>query len=171
MNIREWERSSLTPETARALRMLVEEFNSEYCSVLDAGEIEKWPEFFTDDALYRLTARENVDAGLPVGLVYAEGKGMLIDRAVSISRTQTFAPRYNLHVCGNVRVLQQLENGDIIARTNFILLQTLVDGPTSLHLAGCYHDRFIRHGEGLLIKERQAIYDTTVIANDVVFPV
>jgi anthranilate 1,2-dioxygenase small subunit len=171
MNIRGWERSTLSPETARDLRMLVEEFNTEYCAVLDAGEVEKWPEFFTDDALYRLTARENADAGLPVGLVYAEGKGMLIDRAVSISRTQTFAPRYNLHVCGNVRVLHQHENGDIIARTNFILLQTRVDGPTSLHLAGCYHDRFVRRGEGLLIKERQAIYDTTVIANDVVFPV
>lgn len=171
MKLTGYEAAAVEQVSARNLRFAVEEFNAEYCAVLDAGEVEKWPEFFTEDAIYRLTAKENADAGLPVGLVYAEGKKMLHDRAVAIARTQMFAPRYNLHVVGNVRVLQQLSATEFTAQSNFILLQTLVDGPTTLHLAGRYFDRFVMTGGRLLLKERQAIYDTTMLATDVVYPV
>jgi anthranilate 1,2-dioxygenase small subunit len=171
MTLTGYEAAAVEQISARNLRFAVEEFNAEYCAVLDSGEVEKWPGFFTEDAIYRLTAKENADAGLLVGLVYAEGKNMLHDRAVSIARTQMFAPRYNLHVVGNVRVLQQLSATEFTAQSNFILLQTLVDGPTTLHLAGRYFDRFVTTDNGLLLKERQAVYDTTMIATDVVYPV
>lgn len=171
MKLTGYETAGMECAVVRDLRFAVEEFNTEYCAVLDAGEVEKWPEFFTEDAVYRVTARENADAGLPVGLIYAEGKGMLHDRAVSIARTQMFAPRYNLHVVGNVRILRQEACGEFAAQSNFMLLQTLVDGPTTLHLAGRYYDRFVPAEKGLLLKERQAVYDTTMIATDLVYPV
>jgi 3-phenylpropionate/cinnamic acid dioxygenase small subunit len=165
------ETTAVERTAARNLRFAVEEFNAEYCAVLDSGKVEKWPEFFTEDAIYRITAKENADAGLLVGLVYAEGKKMLYDRAVAIAHTQMFAPRYNLHVVGNVRVMQQLEAGEFTAQSNFILLQTLVDGPTTLHLAGRYYDHFVTTENGLLLMERQAVYDTTMLATDLVYPV
>jgi anthranilate 1,2-dioxygenase small subunit len=171
MKLTGFERALIDPATARELRFAVEEFNAEYCAVLDSGEVEQWPEFFTHDAIYRITARENADAGMLVGLVYAEGRGMLQDRAVSIARTQMFAPRYNLHITGNVRVLAQKEDGEFSAQSTFMLLQTLVDGVTTLHLAGRYFDRFLRQGNKLLLRERQAVYDTTMIATDLVYPV
>jgi hypothetical protein len=37
-------------------------------------------------------------------------------------------------------------------------------------MAGTYYDRFVRVGGRLLLAERQAIYDTTIIANDLVYP-
>jgi anthranilate 1,2-dioxygenase small subunit len=156
---------------AREMRFEIEEFNADYCAVLDAGEVELWPEFFTEDALYRVTAKENADAGMLLGLVYAEGKKMLRDRATAIARTQMFAPRYNLHVVGNTRVLNITNDRDILAQTNFILLQTLVEGPTTLHLAGKYYDRFEKRNGKILLQERQVIYDTSIIANDLVYPV
>jgi 3-phenylpropionate/cinnamic acid dioxygenase small subunit len=171
MKLTGYEAAAVEQISARDLRFAVEEFHAEYCAVLDSGEVEKWPEFFTEDAIYRLTAKENADSGFPVGLVYAEGKGMMHDRAAAIARTQMFAPRYNLHVVGNVRVLQQMSATEFTAQSNFILLQTLVDGPTTLHLAGRYFDRFVITEKGLLLKERQAIYDTTMLATDVVYPV
>src|SRR5262249_52943975 len=70
---------------ARAARLDVEEFHAAYCAVLDACRIEEWPRFFTEDAVYRITGRENADAGLPVGLVYCEGLGMIRDRAFAIA--------------------------------------------------------------------------------------
>ena len=149
----------------------IEEFNSEYCAVLDANLVEEWPLFFTDDCLYRITSRENAELDLPVGLVYAEGKAMLIDRAVAIAKTQMFAPRYMLHLISNTRVLDVLPDGQIIAEANFLLLQTLVEGATSIHMAGKLYDRFVRESEHLLLKERQVIYDTTLIANDLVYPI
>jgi len=162
--------SRLDPRRAAELRPEVEHFNIEYCAVLDSGQVEDWPRFFTEDCIYRITARENAQLGLPVGLVYAEGRMMLQDRAVAIARTQMFAPRTMVHILGPARVLAE-EGTDILAQCNFILLQTLVEGPTTLHLAGTYYDRLRRTAEGLLLQERQVIYESSIIANDLVYPV
>lgn len=165
-----FEHRAVEAAAVRELRAEIEEFHYEYCAVLDAADVERWPEFFTEDAVYRITARENADAGLPVGLVYAEGRAMLRDRAFAIARTQMFAPRYMLHLVSNVRVVSATES-EIRAVSNYILLQTLVDGPTTLHQAGRYYDRFRRVDGRLLLAERQCVYDTTIIANDLVYPV
>lgn len=162
---------TLDAARAQTLRLEIESFNSEYCAVLDAGMVESWPVFFTEDCIYRITARENAELGLPVGLVYAEGRGMMHDRAAAIAKTQMFAPRYTLHLVTNTRVTDESAAGEIRAQANFLLLQTLVEGPTTIHMAGTYHDRFTRTGGSLLLKERQVIYDTTIIANDLVYPV
>jgi anthranilate 1,2-dioxygenase small subunit len=154
----------------RELRMEIEEFHADYCWTLDCGDVERWPEYFTDDAVYRITARENADAGLPVGLVYADSKAMFRDRAFAIKHTQMYAPRTLQHLVTNVRVLQV--KGDAIkAQSNYLLLQTLVDGPTTIQQSGRYYDTFVRKGAKLLLKERQCIYDTVLIANDLVLPV
>ena len=42
---------------AIALRLEIEEFHADYCAALDAGQVESWPDFFTEDGLYRVTAR------------------------------------------------------------------------------------------------------------------
>lgn len=163
--------SKLSKDRAHALKVEIDLFNSEYCSALDHNEVEQWPEFFTEDAIYRITSRENVDLNMVVGLVYAEGKPMLHDRAVAISRTQMYAPRYLQHLVTNIRPIEEKDNL-ILAQANFILLQTLVEGPSTLHLTGSYYDIFERQADdSLLLKERQVIFDTSVLANDLVLPV
>ncbi|MDI7066811.1 aromatic-ring-hydroxylating dioxygenase subunit beta, partial [Klebsiella pneumoniae] len=116
---------------------------AEYCAVLDGGDVERWPDFFTENCLYRVTEYENAALGFPVGLVYAEGRDMLRDRAVAISRTQMFAPRQMLHFVTNVRILDATDE-EIIAQSNYMLMQTLVEGATCLHQAGRLFDRFAR---------------------------
>lgn len=161
--------ASVSPDRAAALREEITAFNIEYCAVLDRGNLEDWPSFFTEDGFYRITARENADQGLPVGLVYCEGRAMMQDRAVAISRTQMFAPRYTLHMLGPTRVESE-DAGVVVAQTPFLLVQTLVEGPSTLHLAGCYHDRFVRREGRLKLAERQVIHDTNILANDLVYP-
>ena len=161
-------------KTVRDLRLEIEEFHTEYCTMLDRGDLDHWVDFFAEDALYRITSRENADAGLRVGLVYAEGRGMIRDRAFAILHTQMFAPRYMQHFTSNVRVISVEGSGDgalIKAQSNYLLLQTLVDGPTTIHQSGRYYDTFVRQGGKLLIRERQCVYDTVLIANDLVYPV
>jgi 3-phenylpropionate/cinnamic acid dioxygenase small subunit len=155
----------------RELRLEIEEFNSAYAAVLDAGKIEEWPRFFADDAVYRITGRENADAGLAVGLVYCEGIGMLRDRALAIAKTTMFAPRYLLHQVSNVRVLGSSASGEITATGNYALFETLVDEKTILQQVGRYHDRFVRGASGLLLKERICVYDSLIIDTALVFPV
>jgi len=158
------------PRATRELRMEIEEFHHDYCWTLDCGDIERWPEYFTDDAVYRITARENADAGLPVGLVYADSRAMIRDRAFAIKHTQMYAPRTLQHFVSNVRVLEVKESG-IKAQSNYLLLQTLVEGPTTIQQAGRYYDTFVRADGRLLLRDRQCIYDTVLIANDLVLPV
>lgn len=163
--------STLSAADSRDLRLELEAFNAEYCAALDNNDVEKWPDFFCEDALYRVTARENAERNLPVGLVYAEGRDMMMDRATAIAHTQMFAPRYTQHMVSNLRIVNVLADGRIEAEANFLLLQTLVEGPSTLHLAGRYYDTFVREGDRLLLKERQVVYDTAILANDLVYPV
>jgi anthranilate 1,2-dioxygenase small subunit len=160
-----------TAASLRELRFEIEEFNAEYAAVLDAGRVSDWPPFFTEDAIYRVTARENADADLPVGLVYCEGMGMLRDRALAISRTTMFAPRYLLHQVTNTRVLAVEAGGEIAAQANYALFETLVDEKTTLHQVGRYHDRFVRQDGRLKLRARHCIYDSLIIDTALIYPV
>jgi 3-phenylpropionate/cinnamic acid dioxygenase small subunit len=161
----------VTQAAFRALRPEIEEFHAEYCYILDNGRIEEWPRFFAEDAIYRITARENVEADLPVGLVYCEGLAMIRDRAFAIAGTAMFAPRYLQHMVSNLRITAEAPDGTISAETSYLLLQTLVDEDTRVHQAGRYFDRFARKGGRLLLKERHCVYDTLRIDNSLVYPV
>jgi 3-phenylpropionate/cinnamic acid dioxygenase small subunit len=159
------------PASLRELRLEIEEFNAEYAATLDAGRVQDWPQFFTEDAIYRITGRENADAGLPVGLVYCEGIGMLRDRALAIARTTMFAPRYLLHQVTNTRVLAVEPVGEISAQANYALFETLVDEKTTLQQVGRYHDRFVRADGRLKLKARHCVYDSLIIDTALIYPV
>lgn len=165
-----FEETPVARDEARAARLDIEEFHTAYGAVLDAGRIEDWPHFFTEDAVYRITGHENAAANLPVGLVYCEGMGMLRDRAYAIAKTSMFAPRYLLHFVANTRILG-IAGGIVAAQSNYLVLQTLVDEKTTIHQAGRYFDRFARSGDRLLLKERHCVYDTLLIDNSLVMPV
>jgi 3-phenylpropionate/cinnamic acid dioxygenase small subunit len=155
---------------ARELRAEIEMFHTEYCAALDEGRIADWPAFFTEDAVYRITARENADAKLPVGLVYCEGMGMLRDRAFAIAKTAMFAPRHLLHLVGNIRVLSAA--ADVVtAQSNYMVLQTLVEERTTIHQAGRYFDRFRRGDGALRLLERHCVYESPIIDNALILPV
>ena len=62
-------RSTISPRRAAELRAEVDSFHVEYCAALDANDIERWPEFFSKDATYRITSRQNALLDMPVGSV------------------------------------------------------------------------------------------------------
>jgi 3-phenylpropionate/cinnamic acid dioxygenase small subunit len=107
---------------------------------------------------------------MPVGLVYCEGLDMITDRALAVAHSQMFAPRHMLHVLGTTRVLDETDH-TISSQTPFILMQTLVEGPSTVHLAGVYHDRFVREGERLLITSREVVHDTEILDTALAYPV
>ncbi len=65
MNYAVYRESTLGTARAIELRLEIENFHAEYCAVLDAGLVEQWPRFFTEDALYRITARETPNSTCP----------------------------------------------------------------------------------------------------------
>jgi anthranilate 1,2-dioxygenase small subunit len=168
----ELERTEL--RQARELRSEIEDFHNAYIDIVDGGDLERWIDFFADDCLYEVIARENTEQGLPVGLVYCEGRSMIRDRAYAVKHTQMFAPRYVQHFVSNVMVRSiraTTQGEEIRATSNYMLLQTLVESPTTIHQSGRYYDLFVRREGRLLLKARHCVYDTTLIANDLVYPV
>ena len=156
----------------REFRFEIEEFNAEYARVLDDLDLMRWAEdFFTEDAFYRVTGRENFDADLPVGLIYCEGKAMIKDRAFAVLETTTFAPRYLLHVISNARVTQVDADETVHSESTYMVLETQVEDKTQIFQAGRYVDTFVREAGRLLLKKRDCIYDSLIIPNSMIFPV
>ncbi|MEX2453817.1 MAG: aromatic-ring-hydroxylating dioxygenase subunit beta [Rhodospirillaceae bacterium] len=159
-----------SPNALREARFEIEEFNYAYAETLDRFDVDGWVEYFTDDALYYVIARDNAEAGLPLGLIYCEGKGMMKDRAYALLNTEMYAPRY-LHLSiANTRALS-IEGPLIRASANYTLIETLVDEQSRVQQVGKYEDIFERIGDRLLLRQRKCIYDSVMVNNCLVFPV
>jgi anthranilate 1,2-dioxygenase small subunit len=154
----------------REARLDIEDFNYAYAETLDAMDVDGWVEYFTDDAFYHVIARDNAESGLPLGLIYCEGKAMMKDRAYALLNTEMFAPRY-LHLSiTNTRALS-IDGDEIRASANYTLIETLVEEPSRVQQVGKYRDVFVRNDGRLLLKERICTYDSVMIDNCLVFPV
>ena len=163
-------RNQVDYESARDAVFMVDRFNAEYCWTLDGGDLTKWPSLFIQNCFYRVTSIENAEKGLPVGLIYMEGRAMLEDRVTAILHAEMYAPREMRHFVSNTRVLSVAPD-KIVSQSNVMVLETLVEGPTTIHLAGQYHDTFVRDQSDLVLESREFVYDNTVIATDLVIPV
>ncbi len=154
----------------REARLEIEEINYAYADTLDRFDVDGWVEFFTDDAVYYVIARDNAESGLPLGLIYCEGKGMMKDRAYALLNTEMYAPRY-LHLSiTNTRALE-IDGPLIRASANYTLIETLVDEQSRIQQVGKYEDVFERVGGRLLIRQRRCVYDSVMVNNCLVFPV
>lgn len=154
------------------LRCEIEAFNTAYAETLDEQRLMEWAEMFTDDALYVVVSRENYLRNLPVGLIYCENRGMIRDRAFALKETAMFAPRYLRHLISNLSVGREEDDGTIVARANYVVLQVLFDRPdATLHQVGTYYDRFRRTADGLKLAERRCVYDNLLVPNALCLPV
>ena len=156
---------------ALLLHREIDEFNSAYAAALDEQRLADWAEMFTDDAFYVVISRENADRNMPVGLIYCENKGMLLDRAHAM-KTEMFAPRYLRHIIGNLQILGEDQDGAIRARSSYVVIQVLYDRPDArLHQVGVYHDVFRRVDGVLKLAERRCVYDNLLVDNALCLPV
>ena len=80
--------------TATITRDAIRDLYDDYYAVLDDVRLHDWPDFFTEDCLYRVIPRENHEAGYTLCTMQAESRGMLKDRVTGLTRTQMYAPRY-----------------------------------------------------------------------------
>jgi anthranilate 1,2-dioxygenase small subunit len=156
---------------ALLLRAEIEQFNTAYAEALDAQLLSEWVDMFTEDAFYVVLSRENFERGMPVGLIYCEGRGMIQDRAFALLKTSMFAPRYLRHMISNLKVMVD-SDGTIRARANYITLQVLFDRPVAtVHQVGVYQDVFRRVDGVLKLAERRCIYDNLLVDNALCLPV
>ena len=79
-------------------RLELEALYTDYVHCLDADELERWPDFFTEDCFYRVTSAENYEAGMPLGLILATSRNMLKDRVSALREANIYEPQRYRHL-------------------------------------------------------------------------
>ena len=146
---------------------LVAQLNARYAAAIDDGALEAWPDFFTANALYRVTTAENVARNLPLGLIHATSRAMLRDRVRSLRDANVYEAQRYRHVVG-APLVSVGADGVIAARSSFMVGRIMHTGETVLFATGCYHDRVVVDGEGAaepgaLFAEKVVILDSRLI--------
>jgi 3-phenylpropionate/cinnamic acid dioxygenase small subunit len=154
----------------QALHSEVDDLYAEYVECLDDGDLERWPDLFTEECLYKIIPRENFERGMPLALMLCESKGMLQDRVEALRRASVYAPRAMRHLISNIRIKAHEPDG-IRVQANYAVLQTLNHEPTQVFNAGKYVDRVVRDAGRLKFKEKLCIFDSIVVPGSLVYPI
>jgi salicylate 5-hydroxylase small subunit len=143
---------------------------ADYAAAVDSGQWDLWPEFFTDDATYRLQPRENFDRGFPLATLSFESKAMLRDRVYGIRETLFHDPYYQRHVVG-APVLRKVEPDRFECEANYAVFRTKLSEPSTVFNVGRYLDVVVRTPQGLKFAVRQCVYDSELIPNSIIYPI
>jgi 3-phenylpropionate/cinnamic acid dioxygenase small subunit len=139
------------------LQLAVERLHARYAHALDSDLLESWPDFFTDKGKYRITTAENEARGLPLPVLYAEGRAMLNDRVASLRHANIYEPQRYRHMVS--AVLVERESDRLIKSTaNFLVIRIMDNGETVLFASGRYVDHITL--PDLKYEERVVICDS-----------
>ena len=86
------------PKTGRSWSQ--QDLMDEYAELLDADRLEDWLELFTEDCIYEILSRENVEQGLPNIMMWCDNRDMLLDRIDSYRHVNEYNLHWDRHVIG-----------------------------------------------------------------------
>jgi salicylate 5-hydroxylase small subunit len=143
---------------------------ADYAAALDARELNRWPGFFTEDAIYKLQSRENFDRGLPLATLAFESRAMLQDRVYGALETIYHDPYVQRHITGMPRLLSR--DGELlVCEAPVLVIRTKRDAMPEILCVGRYLDRVVPTPEGLRFAQRLVIFDNDLLPNSIIDPV
>lgn len=137
-------------------------FNAAYSQAIDSDSLEQWPTFFTEDCHYRVTHVENEAEGLPAGIVWADSRDMLTDRIAALREANIYERHRYRHLLG-MPLVTSAEGDAAQASTPFVVARIMHTGDTEVFATGEYRDKFVHRDGRLLLAERVAVCDSTVV--------
>jgi salicylate 5-hydroxylase small subunit len=161
---------STIPMVSFETHMALSRLYADYALAVDSGQWDLWPEFFTDQCVYKLIPRENHERGFPLCTLSFTSKGMLKDRVYGIQETLYHDPYYQRHVVG-APVVRKVEDGRIHAEANYAVFRTKLDKESTVFNVGRYIDTLVQTPEGLKFAERLCVYDSEMIPNAIIYPI
>lgn len=156
--------------TLREIKDQIQQLNDEYVHSIDDDRLEEWPEFFTEDCIYKVISRENYARNLPSALIYCNSKGMLKDRISAHRNANIFEAHYYRHIVSNTLIINET-NGVYDVQSNYVVFQTKLDGNTEVYNTGRYVDKVVFEEGKPKLKERLVVYDTLNIPSLLVTPI
>ncbi|SPP92823.1 aromatic-ring-hydroxylating dioxygenase subunit beta [Bradyrhizobium vignae] len=141
-----------------------------YAHCVDDMKLDMWPQFFTSDAMYHVTTRENHEAGLPIGIVRCVGRGMMQDRVKAFYSANIFEPHTYCHTIGRSEFLKPTSNGVMSVRSNFQIVRTMESGRMDLFAVGRYIDDVVIEDGQARFQKRLVILDSRIVDILIVIP-
>jgi anthranilate 1,2-dioxygenase small subunit len=141
---------------------LISRAQADYARCIDNGELERWPDFFEERCLYRITSAENYDQGLEAGMVYANSRGMLVDRVSSLREANIYERHTYRHILGQPSILSE-EGPEVRTETPFLVARIMRGGQTDIFATGRYLDLYKMRGEDAKLAERIVVCDSSRI--------
>lgn len=151
------------------LKLRVDALYADYVACLDSKQFEAWPEFFADDCLYRVVARENWERSLPLSTIALESKRMLQDRVFGATSTLFHDPYYQRHLVSGVRTWR--EDGVVRAEANYLVVRTKLNCPSEVFNTGRYLDRLSEVRGAFKFVEKICVYDSELVPNSLIYPI
>ena len=151
-------------------RAKIDDLVADAARLIDDDALEAWVELFVEDSVYRITTRENYDAGLPISLVYCDHIEMLRDRVASLRDANIYNIHHDRHLVSGIRVLS-LSSGVCEVHSSYALYQTSSEGRSILYSVGRYLDKVVFVDDEARFKERVVVADTAGIPNLLATPI
>jgi anthranilate 1,2-dioxygenase small subunit len=141
----------------------------QYVRCIDDDRLEDWPGFFLEKCHYRITTADNHRRGLPAGIVWADSRGMLVDRVSALREANIYERHSYRHLLGAPAVLSAEPAGvpdgpvDVRSETSFLVVRITGDGPMDLFASGRYIDQYLVEDDRALLRERVVVCDSSRI--------
>ena len=150
-------------------RLRLAALQDSYVAAIDNDKLEEWPAFFTEDGSYEIISKENVEQGLPAPVIFCDSAKMIRDRVLSLRNANIYEkPSYRHFLSG---MEWQAEEDGWSVSTNYLVVNTVQSGTTSIYQAGRYLDRVVRTADGLRFRRKRCIYDTLRVQTLLAYPI
>jgi len=149
----------------------IEQFNYACARALNSEKFSEWPAFFAPQCAYEVLSRENVEQGLPAPLMSCYSHGMVEDRvAMLLKGTLTYRRMYLKHFISNTQIVAQ-DDVATQARANVMVMQSTLEGVSSVYVVGTYEDVFVKLDGTLLLSSRKVVLDSFGIDTMLAVPI
>jgi salicylate 5-hydroxylase small subunit len=152
------------------LRQDIADLYSAYASCIDDERYDEWPDFFTEDAWYRIVPRENYERGLPLSTMSLKGRAMMRDRIYGAVSTIFHAPYYQRHIINSPVIIKDDEEG-IVSRANYAVFRTKRDAMSEIYNVGQYLDIIKIEFGKLKFAQKFCVFDNDLIPNSLIYPI
>ena len=146
-------------EVPAVVRDAIARLQMQYVHAIDHDELERWPQFFTEQCLYQIIPRGDHAQGRPIGVWFCDNRSMLEDRVSSIREVNVYEPHVYRHVIGPTEILGH-QDGAWSAQTSYLVVRTMHDGEMSLFSAGRYVDEIVMDGGAARFRKRVVVPDS-----------
>ena len=141
---------------------LISQRQALYARCIDEGQLEAWPEFFLENCLYTVTTADNYRQGLPAGMIWANNRGMLVDRISALREANIYERHSYRHMLNQPVILEQ-KDSLVRSETAFIVLRIMRDGTTDNFVSGRYIDCYRIEDDTAMLAERIVVCDSSRI--------